>query len=407
MHKQVKIFALSQILALLMIINISGQTISSPYSAFGLGYIENNALGPSIGMGGTGIAFLSQTSINMMNPASYSGLDSLASIFELGLFGKYTSFKTNTEKQSAVNANVRYIAMGFRVSPWLATSFGFAPYSSVGYDISTTSEVEGTNFLYDKRFTGEGGANQVYLGGSAKLLKNLSFGINAAYMFGNITNTEASGAYNYSLENVTYLSNFNFTYGLNYRVAVKKLNFNLGLIYGGSKDLKTNTVSTIQTASARETIKSTTRKYGIPSHIGIGLAVTKDFFRAGLDFERSQWSEVSFNNPLLKTRNSNRISAGLEFPSQGFRRGTSGMIFYRLGFEYRDSYLVIENTPINFAAISFGVGLPLKGALSVVNVSAQLGQHGTTSNGLFRESFASLHLDLALWDYWFRKKVFY
>lgn len=406
MHKPVKIFALSQILLLMIIADIDGQTISSPYSAFGLGYIEGNALGPSNAMGGTGIAFLSQKSINIMNPASYSGIDSLVSIFEIGLFGKYTSFKTNTEQQSAVNANFRYVAMGFRITPWLATSFGFAPYSSVGYDINTTDEVQGTNFLYDKKFTGEGGANQVYLGGSVKLIKNLSVGVNAAYMFGNITNTEASQIYNYSFENITYLSNFNFTYGLNYRMAVKKINFNLGLIYGGSKDLRTNTVSTIKTGYGTETLKAASYKYGIPSHYGIGIAVTKNFFKAGFDFERSNWKEITFDNPFLRTRNSNRYSAGIEFPSQGLRKGTAGMIFYRFGFEYRDSYLVIENTPINYAAFSFGAGIPLRGYLNVINVSAELGQNGTISKGLFRETFAALHLDLSLWSFWFRKRMF-
>ena len=82
------------------------------------------------------------------------------------------------------------------------------------------------------------------------------------------------------------------------------------------------------------------------------------------------------------------------------------MIFYRFGFEYRDSYLVIENTPINYAAFSFGAGIPLRGYLNVINVSAELGQNGTISKGLFRETFAALHLDLSLWSFWFRKRMF-
>ncbi len=59
-----------------------------------LGYLESNSIGPSKAMGGTGIAFLSEKSINMTNPASYSGLDSLLSIFEIAVFGKYTMFST-------------------------------------------------------------------------------------------------------------------------------------------------------------------------------------------------------------------------------------------------------------------------------------------------------------------------
>jgi len=80
------------------------------------------------------------------------------------------------------------------------------------------------------------------------------------------------------------------------------------------------------------------------------------------------------------------------------------MIFYRFGGEYRESYLVIDNTPIDYRAVTIGAGLPLKGILSVINISVELGQNGTTKNGLFKESFITLHLDMSLRDLWFMKQ---
>jgi len=200
MYKQVKTYILIFLLLILGFRSLSSQTTSSPYSIFGLGYLESNAIGPFKAMGGTGIAFLSDKSVNFMNPASYSGLDSLISVFELGVFGKYTMFSTSRETQSLINANLKYVAMGFRIAPWLATSFGFSPYSSIGYSISVDSPVEGTNQEYLKTFTGNGGINQVYLGASVKIVRNLSLGFNAAYLFGNITHTESSTSYTYFLE---------------------------------------------------------------------------------------------------------------------------------------------------------------------------------------------------------------
>ena len=176
-------------------LSVQAQSTSSPYSVFGLGSLESSSAGPFKAMGGTGIGFLSNRSVNYMNPASYSGLDSLITIFEVGLFGKYTNFSTSTENQSLVNANLKYVLMGFRLTPWLATSFGFSPYSSIGYNINTLSYLEGTNLSYLKTFTGEGGVNQVYLGGSVKLLKNLAVGVNAAYLFGDVTHTESATGY--------------------------------------------------------------------------------------------------------------------------------------------------------------------------------------------------------------------
>ena len=404
MHKLVKIYALLFLFIVLQVHNSAGQATSSPYSVFGLGYLEGNSIGESKALGGTGIAFLSERSINFLNPASYSGLDSLISIFELGLFGKYTSFKSKEDHQSAVNANLKYVVMGFRISPRFATSFGFTPYSSVGYNINTTGSIEGTNQHYSKTFTGEGGVNQVYLGGSIRITKNLSLGANAAYLFGNITNTESASSYYFALRDVSYLSNFSFNYGLNYRFAIKEWNYKVGLIYARPKTLRTDNETTISTANQTEMIKGQSNKYSIPQNLGVGIAIGKEYFRAGIDFESSQWKDVNFSNPMLRTRNSNRYSFGVEFPSWSLRKGTGRMIFYRLGAEFRESYMIIDNNPINYRAVSLGAGLPLKGIPSVINVSLELGQNGTVSKGLFRETFVSLHLDMALKDLWFRKK---
>ena len=399
-----KIYIIVLVILSFQTATVSAQSTSSPYSVFGLGFLEGNSAGPFMAMGGTGIGFLSEKSVNYMNPASYSGIDSLISVFEVGLFGKYTTFSTSRESQSLFNSNLKYILMGFRVTPWLATSFGFSPYSSIGYNINTLSTIEGTNSQYVKTFTGEGGVNQVYLGGSITPVKNLSLGFNAAYLFGNVTHAESSAFYSYYLEDITYISNFDFNYGLNYSVIADKMRFSLGLIYGSSKRLKTQNVTTIQTVNSTETLKKRSYKYDLPQNLGAGIAFTKGFFSAGFDFERSNWEDVQFKNAFIHTRNSNRYSLGIEFPSQGSKKGTTGMIFYRLGGEFRESYITIDNTPINYRALTMGVGIPLNNWISVVNVSVELGQNGTTRNGLFRENFINLHLDLSFKDFWFAQK---
>ncbi|MGB8490182.1 MAG: hypothetical protein WCE64_03925 [Bacteroidales bacterium] len=399
-----KIFLLLPLMLVLSLQYAIPQATSSPYSAFGLGYPEENSLGPSKGMGGTGIAFLSRSSINLLNPASYSGIDSLVSIFELGVFGKYTSFKSNNDQQSQANANLKYIVMGFRVTPWLTTSFGFAPYSSIGYNISTTAPVEGSGITYTKTFSGNGGVNQAYIGGAVRLIKNLSLGFNAAYLFGDVTHSESSDYFSFSLKDVTYLSNFNFNYGLNYQFGIKKWTYNVGLIYSGAKSLGTKNVTTIETLGATEVLNSRIYRYSIPQNYGIGILVSKEFFRVGADYERSSWKDVDISNPLVRTRDGNRYSVGVEFPSQGLKKGTSRMILYRFGGEYRQSYLIVDNVPLNYKAITLGAGFPLKGWLSTINVAVELGQNGTTRNGLFRENFCTLHLDVSLRDTWFRRR---
>ena len=371
-----------------------------------MGNIEENSLGSNKGMGGTGIALMSGTSVNLLNPASYDGFDTLTTVFEMGFLGKYNKFTNYETSQRLFDADFKYLTMGFKISSKLATSFGITSYSTVGYDITVKSTVEGTSITYDKVFSGEGGVNQVYLGSSYRILKNLALGINVVYLFGNITHSESSADFNYSLKSVTYLSNINLNYGLNYKFKIKNSDFNIGLIYDNGKRLTTSNVSTIADSYGTTTLGSTTTSFKIPRTMGIGFAIGKNYFRAGIDYEMKQWKNIDLNNSLVKSRNSNRVSIGVEFPSFGYNKGTSRMIFYRIGAEYKESNLVIDNVPINYRSVTLGAGLPFKGNLNIINLALELGQNGSAKNGLFRESFCTLHLDLSLQDHWFLKRKF-
>jgi hypothetical protein len=406
MNKIVKTYTLIFIFLVLIVSYATSQITSSPYSIFGLGSIEGNSIGASKAMGGTGIAFLSRHSINVLNPASYGGLDSLVNIFELGIFGKYTSFSTDKKSQPLFNANIKYFAMGFRIAPKLAISYGITPYSTIGYNIRTSSNIEGSNLEYNKIFSGEGGVNQFYVGNAYNITKDLIFGINAVYLFGTVKHSESSERYYYSQQDITHMSNLNINYGLNYQFMHNKWKYNVGLIYDNGKALKTENESTIITATETEVLKSKSNKYKIPQTIGVGLAIEKNYFKIGIDYEMKKWKGIDFNNPLLETRNSNRYSFGVEFPSMGFRKRSNKMIFYRFGAEYCGSYLIIDDNPINYRAISLGAGLPVKGILSVVNLSVELGQNGNKKAGLFKENFCTLHIDLSLKDRWFVKRKY-
>jgi len=134
--------------------------------------------------------------------------------------------------------------------------------------------------------------------------------------------------------------------------------------------------------------------------------VNKEYFSAGFDYEWSNWENVTIENSIVRTRNANRYSVGVEFPSFGLNKGTGKMLFYRLGGEIRESFMVIDNTPVTYRAVTLGTGIPLKGVFSVLNLSLELGQNGTTRNGLIKESFAVFHLDMSFRDVWFRKKLY-
>ncbi|NJO70047.1 MAG: hypothetical protein HC830_12885, partial [Bacteroidetes bacterium] len=70
-----------------------------------------------------------------------------------------------------MNANFAYLAFGFRITPKWATSIGIAPYSSVGYNINTSKQVEGSTDTYNIDIEGSGGLNQFYWGNSYKITR--------------------------------------------------------------------------------------------------------------------------------------------------------------------------------------------------------------------------------------------
>lgn len=401
MNKTYKVYLLIIVFFIGIIKTSSAQITSSPYSIFGLGSIEENSLGVNKAMGGTGIALKSGYSLNMQNPASYDGLDSMITIFDIGLFGKYTSYKSSTSKQSLFDGNIKYALMGFRPAVRWATCFGITPYSSIGYNINVATPIEGSINTYNESFTGEGGVNQVFLGNSYNITKNVIFGVNFVYLFGSVTHSESSDTYNYALKNVTHLSNFNLNYGVDYNFLRNNWHYTIGVIYNRGKTLTTSNVESITTVSETEVVKSKNKNYKIPELYGIGIAFEKNHFRGGLDFELRKWNSVEFDNPLLHTRNSKKVSSGLEIPSN---IGNNKLILYRLGAEYCQSYLVINGAPINSRSISFGVGIPSNEAPSVFNFSIELGQNGTTAKNLFRENYCMLHIDIALKEMWFAKK---
>jgi hypothetical protein len=384
--------------------NLSAQITSSPYSIFGIGSTEGNSTGAGNAMGGTGIAFLTSQTLNLANPASTGGMDSLFTIFEIGFEGRYTSFSTTKKSQSLFDANFRYISMGMRLMPKWTVSMGLKPYSTIGYNIRAMSEIGGTSSYYKKTYTGEGGVNKLFLGNSLRITKNLLFGINAVYLFGNVTHSETSEDFGYKLEERTYLSNFNLDYGLNYQFSRGGCNYNFGFIYDNGKRLNADKTTTLTVEDEYTTLKSTDSEFRIPRSFGFGFAFEKYYLRGGFDFENRKWKGIEFANPHLKSRNSSRYSFGLEIPSPGVRRGGSKMVFYRVGAQYSESYMVIKGIPVNYRSVSFGAGIPVKGILSVLNLSLELGQNGTGQRGLFRESFCTLHIDISLKDIWFSKK---
>ncbi len=205
---------------LLLAFCLTAQTNTfSPYSYYGIGSPESQHGVFFQSMGGIGQALRHANYINTVNPASYAANQKIN--FEFNLYLKLNTLHDSLGYYDYKTFNFSRMVMAFPIGKKnnSGACFGLMPYSTKGYDIQRhfISPVSHTDF-----YSGNGGINKVFLGGAYSLNKNLSFGANLNYLFGNINNIrvttfDTASINNYYLENKTILRGANIDLGVQYQ----------------------------------------------------------------------------------------------------------------------------------------------------------------------------------------------
>lgn len=117
---------------------IGQNNTNSPYTRFGYGDLNDNNSGEQRAMGGVAIGMRNKGSINVVNPASYSTVDSLTFTFDLGVSALGTRFTDPSGNKTSFNSNIDYLTMLIPLGRRLGFSAGLEPYSFSGYDFYST-----------------------------------------------------------------------------------------------------------------------------------------------------------------------------------------------------------------------------------------------------------------------------
>jgi len=387
----------------------------SPYSMYGLGELRSQVNAVNSAMGGAGIAMSSKTFINSMNPASYNGIDSLNFIFDTGVEGKNSQFKSMGETQKLNTGNFSYFSFGFRVTPKIAMAFGLNPFSSTGYEINTTSMISGLQQEYPMNIIGTGDISRAYGGASFSLAKNLSVGVKSSFLFGNIKQTQlhnlsvigSTSVYN---ETTDYFHNFYFEFGAQYAFKVDDYNVSVGAIYNPEQIL-VSTRENITSSSAGSTFTEKTENnsdFKIPEELGFGVAVSyQNKLSLALDAGLQKWSTSDYNVLNVRLNDNPYVRFGVQYtPSSNFMDSYLKKIDYRLGWRYAKSYLSLKDNQLEEKAFTFGLGLPIRNQRSKIDVSGELGSFGTTAKSLIQEKYFRLRVGFSLKDLWFQQRKF-
>lgn len=390
---------------------------NSPYTRYGLGELSDQAFAHNAAMGGIGYALRSSEQINVMNPASYSAVDSLSFMFDIGMGLKSSNYQENGYKTNAKSASFDYLAMQFRLHPRVGFAVGFTPYSNVGYKFSRTSDIENSDDVtLTNTFYGDGGLQQIFGGIGFKILDNLSIGANVGYLYGEIDYQTLATLSNGGDQTTTYnnisINSYIANFGLQYTQKLSKTDkVTLGLVYGLGHDLKSTETKGIQVTDGssyseltEETIKDS---YGIPSTFGAGLTWQhKQNLTVGADYTLQQFENVKYDNSTDFYKNRTRIGAGIEYMPSLYGRNYLSRIRYRAGAYYSSSYMKLpEYDGPKEWGVSAGFGLPLHlfQRNTVLSITGQYVRVLPSVKGMLSENRFVLKLGLTFNEHWFMK----
>jgi hypothetical protein len=401
------------------------ESTSSPYSIYGIGDIKFKGSVENRSMGSISV-LPDSIHINIQNPAQLACLK----LTGLALGGTYANTKSKTETQEAKarRTSLDYMIVGIPVGK-VGIGFGLIPYSSVGYKIGRTAYVTNNNNdtirSIISRNNGIGGVNKVFLGFGYRLTKNINIGGDLQYNFGTIeTNSlqyQTDLQYGSRENNVSDLRGVNFDLGMTYQTKVKsKYSFFSSLAYtpeavltsGNTRNIEivlvtTSSVSPVET----QNIAVADTKIKLPSKLsfGSGFGQVKKWLVGG---------EITFiQNSVMSNRftdingatfeNSVRYSLGGFFiPNYNSYSSYYKRIVYRGGVRYENTGLVIQDKSITDFAANIGLGMPLGGTFTNINIGLEIGRRGTKYYNLVEENYINISVGLSLSDKWFVKRKF-
>lgn len=414
---------------------------NSSYSRFGLGMLSDQAQGFNRNMGGVAQGLRAGNRLNMLNPASYSAIDSLSFIFDAGMSLQRTSMSQNGTRLRINNTSIDYVHAGFRIRKGFGMSIGFIPYTNIGYSFSQTQKVGIDDYTLQpitktSSYTGSGGLHQLYGGLGWNAFKGLSIGVNLGYMWGNINhaltttyaeNGAASANFNTpnSVESAS-LQTWAGNVGLQYQTSLSAqekvvvgATVGIGHAIGGDATL-------LRFISNGDSISQTiSNAYQLPMTYSVGASwIHQDKWVFAADYSLEKWSQCkapALSNATTGTttqyvalkgayKDRSKVSIGAEYTPQRYAKSLFKSMTYRAGAYYSTPYLVIngQDGPKELS-LTAGIGIPIINRWNnrtYVNVGAQWIYRSPSVKTMITENYFRLNIGVTFNDQWFEKWKF-
>jgi hypothetical protein len=452
-------------------------TGNSPFSQFGIGdMLSQNGSVRNMGMGTAGVSARHHYFVNLQNPALLSNLktrkkprpnhtylynefyynqrvDSTVKI-DFGLTYQYRGIHTGAGSENASGANLAYLAFALPLSKTWATSIGLQPFSSVNYDLTYTAPVIGDpNTSATNTTSGRGGTYKLFWGHGVGLTHNLSVGLEAAYIFGNINTHYTSDINTFSTKSYGFRGQeahnaLSIKPGILFRreivkaykdtiyekdtlgeYTIKKLVrktkssgafYNIGLtydFYSAMQIRKQMDLYIVENTNViyQDTTIQPAQKYKaqLPPSVRLGFSIDKPMrWTIAADVFYTGWSayKPSFSSDTMS--DSYGFSIGGEFtPGEQLKLRSKT---YRLGFAYQKTPITYNGHQLDDISVSIGATVPFgrrasswSAILPRLNVAVVAGQRGSIAGVGLNEQYIKGYLSIMINEKWFNKRKIY
>lgn len=395
--------------------------INSPYSRYGMGILSDGGVGINKAMGGLGIGLRSRNTLNTLNPAAYSTVDTLTFLMDFGFSMQNVNFKENNVRLNARNAYVDYFSIQFRLVPRLGFTMGLQPFSNVGYNFSETAVVrndEDGSVVSTNSYAGTGGLRTVYAGLGWAAFKWLSVGANVKWVFGDLKHEIANSysetsIYSRTKAYETDLSSVFVDFGAQTSFKMGGGDLALGFTFAPGMDLKgdtyvydqvlsgTGTSATVETADTARMDNA----FRMPTRLGAGFTFTKGKWMAGADVTYGKWSEARFFGN--SGADALRVSVGGSFLPDAQNRKFLMHTTYRVGAHFSQPYYKVGGLegPKEYG-VSLGLSMPIVNRYnnsSNVNVSGEFVHVAPSASHMITENYMRLNIGISFNERWFMK----
>jgi len=384
----------------------------SPYTMYGYGKLADKSFAAQRGMGGIGFGLRDAGKINPMNPASFSDVDSLTFMAELGITGSYAKFSDGSNKSSLINGNVDYFAMQFRLFKNFGIGLGLEPVSYVGYKYYDDPYIpEDETYSISKYYTGSGGLSKVYGDLSYNFFNHLSLGVKFSYMFGDIVKTKnevPTSGYTSIWSDTIRSSGILYDLGLQY---THNLNRSEKLVFGAFFSPKQEFDAKVsgdlyRGGSQEDYYTSTDSVFEMPMSVGFGITYNKiGKLTLGADVLYEKWSESRYFNNTGVLSDHLKFNAGAEYiPDINATTKLFQRIRYRAGLNYTNSYIKVGEKGYKAFGASIGLGFPMVDRRSFVNLAFEYSMLQPEVKTYVKEQYYRLTLSYTFNQAWFFKQ---